>query len=206
MLVILPAARTYLIALATLLGSLIASLAMAQAHGQTANNQPPPPALSQNPATVVIEAPPGVTRPPRIIHRVGTAIPPPRNSVSIKSTDAGHIPRQSAVSGCINCGVIDFIQRSTSGNALNAITSGVVAGTIAREVNRHLPYPGISHPQYGTGMIPIPSGGNIAANPYQVGITLHDGGQAIIALPDVSHLQQGDRVQLIDGAIVVDRQ
>lgn len=202
MLVILPVARTHLIALATLLGSLIASPALAQAYGQTTNNQPPPPALSQNPATVVIEAPPGVTRPPRIIHRVGTAIPPPRNSVSIKSTDAGHIPRQSAVSGCINCGVIDFIQRSTSGNALNAITSGVVAGTIAREVNRHLPYPGISHPQYGTGMIPS----NIATNPYQVGITLHDGSQAIIALPDVSHLQQGDRVQLIDGAIVVDRQ
>ncbi len=205
MLVILPAARTYLIALATLLGSLIASLAMAQAHGQTANNQPPPPALSQNPATVVIEAPPGVTRPPRIIHRVGTAIPPPRNSVSIKSTDAGHIPRQSAVSGCINCGVIDFIQRSTSGNALNAITSGVVAGTIAREVNRQLPYPGIAHPHYGAGIVPNPSDGNIT-NPYQVGITLHDGSQAIIALPDVSHLQQGDRVQLIDGAIVVDRQ
>ncbi len=186
-----------------LLGCLITNIAMAQA--QPITNNPSDHTTAQNPSASA-ETPPGVTRPPRIIHRVGTAIPPPRNSVSIKSTDAGHIPRQSAVSGCVNCGVIDFIQRSTSGNALNAITSGVVAGTIAREVNRQLPYPGMAHSQYGTGIVPMPSGGNIAANPYQVGITLHDGSQAIIALPDVSHLQQGDRVQLIDGAIVVDRQ
>ncbi len=203
MTIISSVARSYLLTTVALLGFPIASTAMAQGQ-QITSHQTSGHNSTQNPSAPT-ETPPGISRPPRIIHRVGTAIPAPRNSVSIKSTDAGHIPRQSAVSGCTNCGVIDFIQRSTSGNALNAITSGVVAGTIAREVNRQLPYPGIAHPHYGAGIVPNPSDGNIT-NPYQVGITLHDGSQAIIALPDVSHLQQGDRVQLIDGAIVVDRQ
>ncbi len=201
--IISSVARSYLLITVALLGFPIASTAMAQEQ-QITSHQTSGHNSNKNPSAST-ETPSGVNRPPRVIHRVGTAIPAPRNSVSIKSTDAGYIPRQPAVSGCINCGIIDFIQRSTSGNVLNAITSGVVAGTIAREVNRQLPYPGSSHPQYGTGIVPMPSDGNIATNPYQVGITLHDGSQAIIALPDVSHLQQGDRVQLIDGAIVIDR-
>ena len=200
--IISSVARSYLLSTVALLGFPIAITAMAQGQ-QITSHQTSGHNSTQNPSAPT-ETPSGINRPPRVIHRVGTAIPAPRNSVSIKSTDAGHIPRQPAVSGCINCGVIDFIQRSTPGNALNAITSGVVAGTIAREVNRQLPYPGIAHPHYGAGIVTNASGGNIT-NPYQVGITLHDGSQAIIALPDVSHLQQGDRVQLIDGAIVVDR-
>ncbi len=139
----------------------------------------------------------------RKMHRIGTAIPAPQNAVSIKSTDAGHIRRLPPVAGCSNCGIIDFVNKITQGSGLNAIASGVVAGTVAREVLRQSPHVPGHHPHimnHQGGIIVHPD------NQYQVGITMSDGKQAIIALPDASSLQQGDRIQLIDGVIVLDRQ
>ncbi|MCE7914735.1 MAG: hypothetical protein DYH15_08635 [Nitrosomonas sp. PRO4] len=142
-------------------------------------------------------------KPQRKVHRIGTAIPAPQNAVSIKSTDAGSIRRLPSAAGCNNCGIIDFVNKITQGSGLNAIASGVVAGTVAREVLRQSPHVPGHHPPMLN-----PASGNILhpVNQYQIGITMSDGKQAIIALPDASNLQQGDRIQLIDGVIVLDRQ
>lgn len=135
---------------------------------------------------------PEANKPTRKIHRIGTAIPAPPNAVSIKSTEAGVIRRPiSSPSGCMNCGAVDFIHQSPQGNQLNAIINGVVAGTVAREIIR----PGTN--------TQAPQNPNY---PHQVGITLNDGRQVIIGLPDASHLQQGDRVKLMDGTVVIDRE
>lgn len=179
------------------------NMAFAQTPNADHSNQPP--SSSQSLTTQPIpESPPDFNRPPRTIHRVGTAISTPRNSVSIKSTDAGIIPRQPPASGCINCGIVDFVNKIGQGNNLNAIASGVVAGTIAREIIR--PH-GTNHPDT-MGGTHGDHGGNMAnpVNPYQIGITMNDGKQAIIALPDAANFQQGDRVKLIDGVLVLDRQ
>lgn len=151
------------------------------------------------------ESPPDVNRPPRTVHRIGTAIGAPRNSVSIKSTDAGAIPRQPAASGCINCGVINFINRIGQGSGLNAIAGGVVAGTVAREIIRQNPYPpGTNYPGAVNG---VPAGNTLQPHDqYQIGITMNDGKQAIIALPDAANFHQGDRIRLVDGVLVPDRQ
>ncbi|MBL8497511.1 hypothetical protein ABF87_11465 [Nitrosomonas sp. JL21] len=149
-------------------------------------------------------------RPSRKIQRIGTALGTPPGSVSIKSTDAGPAYRRPSRSTCSNCGIIDSINKIN----LNAIASGVVAGTIAREVIRQAPHQAYTYPHqsgspYGgypsTGVIPGHQGPNHSGQ-YQVGVTMPDGSQSIIVVPDVSHLQHGDRVQLIDGAIVLDRQ
>ena len=173
--------------------ALAQSTAAEQNHPQLQSTQPLP------------ESPPDVNRPPRTIHRIGTAISAPRNSVSIKSTDAGIIPRQPAASGCINCGIIDFVNRIGQGPGLNAIAGGVIAGTVAREIIRQSPYPhGANYPGAMDGTHP----GNTAQphDQYQVGITMNDGRQAIIALPDAANFHQGDRIRLVDGVLVPDRQ
>lgn len=163
---------------------------------------------SQSPMQQPIPAtPPGIDKPPRAVHRIGTAIGAPRNSVSIKSTDAGIIHRQPPAAGCSNCGIVNFVNRIGQGPGLNAIAGGIVAGTIAREVlqqSQH--HPGIIHPETGDHH-PINPGGNIAApgNIYQIGVTMSDGRQAVVNLPDATHFQQGDRVKWVDGALVLDR-
>lgn len=177
------------------------NITFAQSPSADHSNQPP--SRSQSLTTQPVpESPPDLSRPPRIIHRVGTAISTPRNSISIKSTDAGIIHRQPPASGCINCGIVDFVNKMGQGNNLNAIASGIVAGTIAREIIR--PH-GTNQPD--TTGIPGDHGGNMAnpGNPYQIGITMSDGRQAIISLPDAASFQQGDRVKLIDGVLVLDR-
>lgn len=150
-------------------------------------------------------------KPTRKIQRIGTALGTPPGSVSIRSTDAGPAYRRSPKSACNNCGIIDSINKIN----LNAIASGVVAGTIAREVIRHTPHqsypyqspsPYSGYPSPSMGGIPSQYGSTNHPNQYQVGVTMSDGSQSIIVLPDVSHLQHGDRVQLIDGAVVLDRQ
>ncbi|NBQ70740.1 MAG: hypothetical protein EBU46_18675, partial [Nitrosomonadaceae bacterium] len=96
--------RSVLNAIKGLIGStLIFSVcAPAIAFAQsTATEQNHPQSQSQHLATQPAETPPDVNRPPRTVHRIGTAIAAPRNSVSIKSTDAGAIPRQPATAGCI---------------------------------------------------------------------------------------------------------
>lgn len=154
----------------------------------------------------------------RTMQRTGTAIVGARNSVSIKSTDAGiihtppivpaapyphHAPNQPQVppaSGCINCGVIDFISIIGQGNALNAMASGIVAGTIAKKIGGHgvFSHPGHRH-NHGHGTHSEQTGQH---QHYQVGITMHDGSQQTITVPEVSHLHRGDRIQLIDGMII----
>lgn len=150
------------------------------------------------------EIPPDLNKPPKTIHRIGTAISAPRNSISIKSTDAGVIRRQSPASGCINCGTINSINKIGLGSNMNAIAGGVVAGTIAREVIRHAPY---SHDTDHSQIIDGRDERNIAypGNQYQIGITLDDGRQAIIALPEGASFQQGDRVKWVDGTLMLDR-
>jgi hypothetical protein len=178
-------------------------IAFAQSPNADHHNQPPSNSQNLTPQSTP-ESPPDLGRPPRTIHRIGTAISTPRNSISIKSTDAGIIPRQPPpASGCINCGIVDFVNKMGQGNNLNAIASGIVAGTVAREVIRPQ---GTNQPDTAGGM-PGNHGGNMAnpGNPYQIGITMSDGRQAIIALPDAASFQQGDRVKLIDGILVLDR-
>lgn len=184
--------------------------AFAQSSGAHPNHPQLPQSQRQS-TQPAPESPPDVNRPPRTVHRIGTAISPPRNSVSIKSTDAGVIHRQPAASGCINCGVIDFVNKIGQGPGLNAIAGGVVAGTIAREIIRQNPYPqgtnypgfpGVvdgTHSQY-SGNTPQPH------DQYQIGITMQDGRQAIIALPNAANFHQGDRVRLVDGVLVPDNQ
>jgi len=174
------------------------------AQSPNADHRNQPPSNSQNliPQSAP-DSPPDLSRPPRTIHRVGTAISTPRNSISIKSTDAGTIPRQPPTSGCINCGIVDFVNKIGQGNNLNAIASGIVAGTIAREIIR--PH-GTNQPDTAGGMLGD-HGSNMAnpVNPYHIGVTMSDGRQAIIALPDAANFHQGDRVKLIDGVLVLDR-
>lgn len=135
----------------------------------------------------------------RKINRVGTSIVGARNSVSIKSTDAGIMHRSppagsiGSTGSCINCGVIDFIEILGQGEGLNAIAAGVVAGTIAREIglrSNRLPYTGVG------------SGRGQQQHGHHVGITMQDGSQAIVVLPDASHFNRGDHVKLIDGVLV----
>lgn len=154
-------------------------------------------------------SPPDLNNSPRTIHRTGTAIGA-RNSISIKSTDAGIIHRQPPASGCTNCGVIDSINKLGQGSGLNAIAGGVIAGTIAREVMRHnAPHAhGSAHPNHSTALHGVPGDhGHTMTNPagqYNIGITMNDGSQAVITLPNAANFQQGDRVKLIDGALVPD--
>lgn len=177
-------------------------ITFAQSPNAEHRNQPPSNSQNLIPQSAS-DSPPDLSRPPRTIHRVGTAISTPRNSISIKSTDAGTVPRQPPTSGCINCGIVDFVNNIGQGNNLNAIASGIVAGTIAREIIR--PH-GTNQPDTAGGMLGD-HGSNMAnpVNPYQIGVTMSDGRQAIIALPDAANFQQGDRVKLIDGALVLDR-
>jgi len=171
------------------------TLAQSSANAQNLTTRPLP------------ESPPDLNRAPRTIHRTGTAISGARNSISIKSTDAGIIHRQPPASGCINCGIVDFVNKMGQGSGLNAIASGVVAGTVAREILQYTPHP---HPHDANH--PNPAGGhhgNNMANPgnqYQVGVTMNDGRQAIITLPDAANFHQGDKVKLMDGVLVPDRQ
>lgn len=179
------------------------------AQSPNADHQNQPSSNSQNlthqPAP---DSPPNLSRPPRTIHRIGTAISTPSNSISIKSTDAGIMPRQPPpASGCINCGIVEFVNKIGQENNLNAIASGIVAGAIAREIIR--PH-SANQPNTMSGM-PASHGGNMANpdnldNPYQIGITMSDGRQAIIALPDAANFQQGDRVKLVDGVLVLDHE
>lgn len=193
---------------AVILGGISATGACAQsanADQQGHRQLPRSQSLTTQPLS---ESPPDLNRPPRIIHRTGTAIGVPRNSISIKSTDAGITHRQPSASGCINCGIIDFVNRIGQGGNLNAIASGVVAGTIAREIIRQTPHPhGSDHHGAGGGIHGHYGENRVhPGDQYQIGITMNDGRQAIIALPDAANLHQGDRVKLIDGVLVLDHQ
>ncbi len=152
-------------------------------------------------------------RPTRTMQRTGTAIVGARNSISIKSTDAGiihHPPGISAIpntayepsrhygpaaSNCMNCGIIDFISRIGQEATQNAIAGGIIAGTVLRKIGGHDAY---QHPHHAHGEHPAHSGQH---QHYHIGVTMHDGSRHIITVPDISHLHRGDSVQVIDGTI-----
>jgi len=98
-----------------------------------------------------IDSSSGLDLPVRRMERTGTAINGARSSVSIKSTDAGIVHFPPAVSphtqyapeamygappsNCINCSIIDFSYLINQETMLNAITSGIIAGTIIRKID-----------------------------------------------------------------------
>ncbi len=171
--------------------------------------QQPPLGISEQNAVPKPKSKPNVDMPHRTINRIGTAIGV-RNSISIKSTDAGIIHRQRLpASGCVNCGVVDFVNVIRQGNGLNAIAGGVIAGTVARKIGGYG-----SHEHANTNRNTsenVLNGRRLEHNTtdrimhYDVGITMNDGSQATITLPDASQFHRGDKVQLIDGALVPHR-
>lgn len=147
--------------------------------------------------------------PVRTMQRTGTAIVGARNSVSIKSTDAGIVHRPAAPSAplsplpqsgsnCINCGIIDFINIA-QGNAINAMASGIIAGTIARKIGEHGAHPQSDrtsgrHAYQGQGQ-------GQHQQHYHVGVTMQDGSRQVIMVPDITGLHRGDIIQLKDGVL-----
>lgn len=150
----------------------------------------------------------------RHMQRTGTAIVGTRNSVSIKSTDAGIVHRPAPpsaplsplppvahMSNCVNCAIIDFIN-SAQGSAVGAMASGIIAGTVARKIGGH----GVYSPGGHARGVPEGHGGRGHGGHdqthYQVGVTLQDGSRQIIVVPDVTGLHRGDVIQLKDGILV----
>lgn len=142
----------------------------------------------------------------KIIHRIGTSSGKARNSVSIVSTDAGLIHRQPPVSGCTSCGIVDLVNKIGQGPNLNTIANGIVAGTVAGEVIRQIPYPHVPNHPTVIGTIPSSQAEHIihSASQHHVDVTMSDDKRTIITLPDASHLHRGDRFKLIDGSLAVD--
>lgn len=172
-------------------------------HQQTLSTRslPPMPGIKPDPHMPV-----------RTMQRTGTAIVGARNSVSIKSTDAGIVHRPAAPSAplsplpplpqsgtsCINCGIIDFIN-TAQGNAINAMASGIIAGTIARKIGEYGAHPQSDrtpgrHAHHGQGQ-------GQHQQHYHVGVTMQDGSRQIIMVPDVTGLHRGDIIQLKDGIL-----
>lgn len=133
----------------------------------------------------------------RAIDRTGTAFSG-RNSVSIKSTDAGRIPRYQQNSGCINCGTVDFINVIGQGG-IDLITGGIISGAIRNKVIRHgqdQHYP--IDPRLGGNMHPGHQHNNDTTQ-YNIGVTMDDGTQTVITHQDAPNFHRGDRIELIDG-------
>ena len=85
----------------------------------------------------------------RKVHRLGTAIPPSNTdrSINIRSTDAGPILPYHSYSGCINCGVVEHMPQFNYGHNMQAITGGIIGGTIANKIHRR------SVPSASTGQL-----------------------------------------------------
>lgn len=137
----------------------------------------------------------------RAIDRTGTAFSG-RSSVSIKSTDAGRIPRYQQNLGCINCGTVDFINVIGQGGNIDLITSGIISGVIRNKVIRHSQdqhYP-IDPRMSGNmhqGHLPSED-----TTHYKIGVTMDDGTQSVITHQHAPSFHRGDRIKLIDGEFV----
>jgi hypothetical protein len=179
------------------------------AHSGDVRAQNESPQQQKTLSTTSLPPRPGIKPDPhmpiRTMQRTGTAIVGARNSVSIKSTDAGIVHRPAAPSAplsplpqsgsnCINCGVIDFIN-SAQGNAINAMASGIIAGTIARKIGEHGAHP---HTDHASGR--HPHQGQHQQH-YHVGVTMQDGSRQVIMVPDITGLHRGDFIQLKDGVL-----
>ncbi len=170
---------------------------------------PPPTPKSDIKSNLILPAP------VRRMQRTGTRINGARNSVSIKSTDAGIIHHPPAVpttpyphngsrmlhqpssSRCIQCGVIDFVRTIDPETMMDAITHGIVAGTVINKIGGYGAYPHLGRGSSNNG-----TAYSEQHSQHQIGITMHDGSQQIIHVPDASHLHQGDSIRFIDGVIV----
>ena len=133
----------------------------------------------------------------RAIDRTGTAFSG-RNSISIKSTDAGRIPRYQQNSGCINCGTVDFIDVIGQGG-IDFITGGIISGVIRNKVIRHgqdQHYP--IDPRSGGNMHPGHQHNNDTTQ-YNIGVTMDDGTQTVITRQGAPNFHRGDRIELIEG-------
>lgn len=143
--------------------------------------------------------------PTRTVNRVGSTFSG-RNSVSIKSTDAGIIPRYQQPSDCMDCGIVDFVSPGHGyGYAADIISGGIMSGVIASKVFRreaHKYHP--TDADMGRGTYPDHHFNGGRANHmmnYDIGITMDDGTQTIIKQQTTPHFHSGDRVKLIDGVL-----
>lgn len=137
----------------------------------------------------------------KTIDRTGTAFSG-RNSVSIKSTDAGRIPRYQQNSGCINCGTVDFINVIGQGGGIDLITGGIISGVIRNKVIRHgqnQHYP--VDPRISGNMHQDHQPTHDATH-YKIGVTMDDGTQSVITHQHAPNFHRGDRIKLIDGEFV----
>ncbi len=137
----------------------------------------------------------------RAIDRTGTAFSG-RNSVSIKSTDAGRVPRYQQNSGCINCGTVDFINVIGQGG-IDLITGGIISGVIRNKVFQHSQgqhYPASPQPYGNTHPHHHP---NQEQSHYKIGVTMDDGTQTVITHPTPPNFHRGDRIELIDGEFML---
>ncbi|MCB1935330.1 MAG: hypothetical protein KDF59_05255 [Nitrosomonas sp.] len=183
----------------------IHQIVIAQPEIQTEHGRLQQQSLSTASPTPIPGVKPHSELPPvRSMQRIGTAINGARNSVSIKSTDAGIVHRPAAPSApltpmpqfapnCIHCGIVDFINIAPE-SMVNAIASGMIAGTIARKIGGHGTHQDTqSEHRHHRGH---------HQQHYQVGVTMQDGSQQVIVVPDISGLQRGNRVQLKDGILM----
>ena len=139
------------------------------------------------------------------IDRVGTAFKG-RNSISIKSTDAGIVPRYQPIAGCDNCGIVDFVNVIGQGGIIGTITGGIIGGTIARKIGKYGSRKYSNTDTSANGSVNTEhTFERDTANRiihYDVGVTMNDGTQSIITLPNEPRFNNGDRIKLIDGVLV----
>lgn len=108
-----------------------------------------------------------------------------RNSISIRSTDAGIMPIYQQPSECMNCGIVDFFE---PGYAASIISGGIISGVIGSKIFRREThkYPGR---HFNGGLV----------NYYDIGIAMDDGTQTIIKQQSAPYFHSGDKLQLNDG-------
>jgi hypothetical protein len=150
--------------------------------------------------TITPRRKPELNMPMRTVNRVGSTFP--GNSVSIKSTDAGIIPRYQQPSECMDCGIVDLVG---PGYAADIISGGIISGVIASKIFRREAHK--YHPTdtgMGRGTYPDNHFNSGRANHmmnYDIGITMDDDTRAIIKQQTTPHFHSGDRVKLIDGVL-----
>lgn len=154
--------------------------------------------------TITPKPKPAFNMPTRTVNRVGSTFSG-RNSISIKSSDAGITPRYQQPSQCMDCGVIDFVNVIEPGYAAGVISGGIISGVIGSKIFRR-----DAHKYHSTdtdmGKNSFPghhfNGGpaNHMMNDDN-GITMDGDTQAIIKQQTAPHFHRGDRVKLFDGVL-----
>lgn len=175
-----------------LFGTFLPANHLTTAHAQSSQSIAPAPPAHR----------PDLNMPNRAIDRTGTAFSGRRSSVSIKSTDAGIVPRYPQTSACINCGTVDFVNVIGQGNNIDLITGGIINGVIRNKVfqyGQNQGYPIDPH-MHGNAHQGHHQGNGTTH--YDVGVTMDDGTKTIITQPNTPHFHSGDRIKLIDGEFV----